>query len=82
MFPILRELILYFFPKMPDYEIAILFRESWSLGAGKVTIENFFTVLSERGHMIKMLNLPLLNGFPEYSELSNKMIINDPSDLH
>jgi len=60
-------LISFYFPKIPDYEIAYIFRESWSLGAGKVTIASFFTVLCDRGHLIRMMELPLINKFPKYN---------------
>ena len=60
----------------------MLFRESWSVGGGKVTVEGFFTVLCERGHMIRCLNIPLCNDFPEYDVVRNKLIIYDSNNAH
>ena len=80
-FPLLREIVTYYFPKMPEYEVSILYRESWCLGGGKVQLENFFTVLSERGHLVRILNLPLPNEMPRFlSDIKKFQIIGKESE--
>ena len=48
LFPFFREIIEFYWPNMPDYEIAHIYRETWCLGNGKVTIENFLTIVTEK----------------------------------
>jgi hypothetical protein len=67
---------------MPDYEVSILFRESWCLGGGKVLLENFFTVLCERGHMTKCLNLPLAHKIPRFDPDLQELYVEDQEDKH
>ena len=81
-FNLFRELVTYYFPKIPDYEVSILFRESWCLGNGKVLVENFFTVLCERGHMIKSLNLPIPFKIPRFDPDLQSLYIDDMKDKH
>jgi hypothetical protein len=33
-----------------------MYRDTWCLGAGKCTIQNFLTILSERGLLIRLQN--------------------------
>jgi len=54
LFPFFREIVEYYFPNIGDYEVAALFRETWCLGSGKITIENFLTVLMERGTLSRL----------------------------
>lgn len=32
VFPLFRDIVKYYFPGIPDYEVSIMFRKSWSLG--------------------------------------------------
>lgn len=47
LFPFFREIMEFYWPGMPDYEIATLFRDTWCLGSGKLTVENFLTIVTE-----------------------------------
>jgi len=81
-FPIFREIVQYYFPKIPDYETSMLFRDSWCVGQQKVTIESFFTVICEKGYLIRLMDLPIINKFPLYDAKQDKILVHDKRNKH
>jgi hypothetical protein len=53
----MREVLQHYFPGLPEWEIAKIYRDTWCLGAGKCTIQNFITILNEMGMFIRLQKL-------------------------
>ena len=45
-------------PKIPEIEVAQLYREAYAAGHGQLTVESFFTVANESGFFTRYLRLP------------------------
>ena len=79
LFPFFREIIEFYWPKMPDYEIADLFRETWCLGNGKITTENFLTMVTEKCLLSRIASLPSTHVLPEL-RVDEKYVAADDKD--
>ena len=81
LFPFFREIVEFYFPNMPDYELAQLYRETWCLGNGKLTVENFLTIVTEKSLLARLQLIPTTH-IPPTMGMDNRYVAADDGDQY